>query len=195
MHDYRRSLAPGVPAPGAGRSPAAGPGNGKQPSTPPCPKEAAMKTYRRILVSIAAAGETHILLQRAAGLAQAQQAQLLVVRSSMAAAASRPTARRRVAAGCGRTPRAGSAAAARPAAGAEQSRLGGSEVLWGVPRTGWLTSFEPGAGSRRHLCRRSAQGSHEWCGHLKVGRRSWASRLLGSCPAPAPPDPLRHPPG
>ena len=39
-----------------------------------------MKTYRRILVSIAAGGETHLLLQRAAGLAHAQHAQLLVVR-------------------------------------------------------------------------------------------------------------------
>lgn len=39
-----------------------------------------MKTYRRILVPISAGGQSDILLQRAAELAQAQRAQMLVVR-------------------------------------------------------------------------------------------------------------------
>lgn len=39
-----------------------------------------MKAYRRILVPIPADGQGDILLQRAAGLAQAQHAQMLVVR-------------------------------------------------------------------------------------------------------------------
>jgi nucleotide-binding universal stress UspA family protein len=148
-----------------------------------------MKTYRRILVSIAAGGETNILLQRAAGLAQAAQAQLLVVRvldgrsgfapDGPAAAWPPDVAARRVP----ETKRRLDLLLAQNDLGWAESR-----VVWGEPEDQLahiVRTWEPdlvvtGAGD---LPREVTNGADT----LKVGRRSWFSRLWDALsPAPAP---------
>ena len=138
-----------------------------------------MKAYRRILVSITAGSETDILLQRAAGLSRADQAQLLVVRildtrngfEADGPAASLP-----------------GDAVARHAPEAKrrldllmaQNNLGWAEskVVWGVPQamlTDLVRTWEPDlvVASEGRLSKEIANGADI----LKVASRSWFSRL------------------
>jgi nucleotide-binding universal stress UspA family protein len=155
-----------------------------------------MKTYRRILVSIAAGGETEILLQRAVALTHGHQAQLLVVRVLDTRGGFEPD---------------GPAASLRGDALARrvpetkrrldlllaQNNLSWAEakVVWGVPQAELVQitrTWKPDlvVACDGHLLREIANGADT----LNVGRRNWFSRLFGRLPSASASAPVSLPP-
>jgi nucleotide-binding universal stress UspA family protein len=149
-----------------------------------------MKTYRRILVSLANAGETEVLLQRAAGLAHVNQAQLLVVRvldTRSGFEADGPAASLPEAAASRRAPET----KRRLDLLLAQNDLGWAEslVVWGDPKVmiaKLIRTWEPDliVAGECHLPRQVAHRLDT----LEVRSRSGFSRLLGGL-IPASPSP------
>lgn len=147
-----------------------------------------MKTYRRILVPVSGGGQSDLQLQRAAELAQAQQAKILVVRVLDIRSGFEPD---------GPAAALPSEAAARRAPGVKKrldlqlarNNLAWAEsrVVWGEPKqvlTGIMRDWKPDlvVSYAGQLVHEVVEGADV----LTVARRSWLTNLVGIFRHPAP---------